>query len=227
MRLYRWTVVFVLCLVGVATDAAAQTTTDERLWAGLTIQTRPREASPWRFSFEALARTRDGVDTLDVFGVRFLAGYAVTPRITASAGYAISPSYPATGGTSIEQRAFGQIVFATPAAGGTLTLRSRVEARFSEGDSGTAVRIRQQVRFTRPIAGRFGWVVYDELFVHTTETTRFARGIDQNRAFAGISIAVSSAAKLETGYLHAFSPENRGAAAKRYHVLFVGLGLVF
>ena len=73
---------------------------------------------------------------------------------------------------------------------------------------------------SRPIrsGSRLSLVASDELFVHLNDTIRNARGIDQNRAFAGVGIGVTRGGRLELGYLNQFSPGHRGAADRMNHI---------
>jgi len=213
--------VLLVCVLGLAGQAAAQTVTDQRVWAGLTLQGRIGETSPWRWSLEAFARSRDVVDTVDVAAVRPTISYTLSPTVSLGGGYAFAPSFPAAGGTTIEHRFFGQIVITIPAASGTITLRSRIEDRLIEGNSGPLGRFRQQLRFSRAIrkGGRVAVVTYDELLVHLNTTTRSPRGVDQNRFFAGISNTLASNVRVEVGYVNQFSPGHSGAADRMNHVL--------
>ncbi len=69
-------------------------------------------------------------------------------------------------------------------------------------------------------------VVWDEvaLFLNTTARTR--RGLDQNRAFAGVSVALSPALRVETGYQHQFSRSVAGPN-RLNHIFTTSLGVTF
>jgi len=212
-----------------ATDARAQTMTDERVWFTLTLQEPGNAGSPWRWNFETYFRSREGVDELDSMGLRPTLIYAVTPHFSVSAGYAFVPLFPVTGPTLIENRPNGQVGWTTAAAGGTLSLRTRMEVRFVESNSGPAGRFRQQVRFTRVFrkGSRMSWSAYDELLVHTNGTMRAARGVDSNRAYGGVAIAMPHATRVELGYINQFSPGHRGSPDRMYHILSSALAVSF
>jgi hypothetical protein len=208
--------------------AAAQTVTDERAWFNLTLQERGSAGSPWRWTLENYIRSREGVSELDVVGLRPTVFYALTSRSSLGGGYAIIASFPATGGTTTEHRVYGQYQWTGSAAGGTLALRTRLEARLIEGNSGTQGRLRQQARFSHPIGrSRVSFVVYDELFLHLNNTSRHARGVEQNRAYGGVSIAASGSTRIEAGYVNQFYPGHRGAPDRLYHVLSSALIVSF
>ena len=209
--------------------AGAQTVTDERVWFVLTLQEQGSESSPWRWSGDLILRGRDGASDLDTFSVRPTILYALTGQSTVGGGYVFAATYPASGGTTIEHRAFGQYVWAGRPGGTSVSYRARLEARFIEDNSAPAARVRNQLRVSRPIraGSRLSLVASDELFLHLNNTTRTARGIDQNRAFAGVAIGVGSGGRLEAGYLNQFSPGHRGAANRNNHILSTALNWSF
>jgi len=222
-------VLLLLCSLPTASRAFAQTVEDERAWFTFTAQSKGTATSPWRWTLDALIRSRNGVKEVDVVALRPYISYVLSKRSTISGGYAISPTFPVTGGVTVEQRAFGQFTFTSPTMGGTFSSRSRVEARFIDGNSGPLGRLRELVRFSRPVrsGSRFSLIGYDEFLVHVNNTTRSPRGVDQNRAFVGIGDAVTSSARFEIGYLNQFSPGHRGAEDRMNHVLSGTFVLVF
>jgi hypothetical protein len=219
---------FLLCLVGPAASGAAQTVTDQRVWVALVLQGHVAADSPWRWSLEAFARSRDGVENLDSAAVRPILTYVFSPHSSVGGGYARGQSFPSSGGAVREQRAFGPYIWTGSAAGVSVTLRTRLESRFIEDNSGPLVRLRQQFRFTRPLkkGSRTSWVGYDEILVHLNTTTRSPRGVDQNRVFAGISHAMTNAARVEAGYLNQFIP-GHGGRDRMNHVLSGSLSVSF
>lgn len=219
---------FLLLFLALPTVVTAQTVTDQRVWFAVTLQGDAGPASPWRWSLEAFVRSRDGVDAVDSAAVRPIISYMITPHSTAGAGYALGQSFPAAGGTVLEQRVFGQYIWTRPMAGGSLALRTRVEARFIEGNSGPLARLRQQVRVVRPLTrgSRLSIVGSDELLVHLNTTSRNARGVDQNRLFVGIAHALTRALRVEVGYLNQFIP-GHGGPNRMNHVLSGALSASF
>ena len=154
-----------LVLVSVSSrfsPAAAQVITDGRLWTNLSVQERQGTISPWRWSSEFVLRTRDGVDELDVLVLRGLLGYDVTPRSSAWMGFAVVPSFPAGGGTLVEKRLFEQYLWSGHGPGGSLALRTRLEQRWAETNSGLAWRVGRagpdpQVLVTKTVLPVVSW----------------------------------------------------------------------
>jgi hypothetical protein len=216
-----------LLLPPLATPAASQTIVDERAWLGVSVQERSGTDSPWRWAVESQLRTRNRVDHIDVFTIRPLVGYDLTRRSSVWLAYTSSATFQARGGTRQEQRLTEQYTWAGPAIGGNLQSRFRLEQRFIEGDSAAAWRARESIRYTRPFSSgsRTSLVVWDELFVHLRSTTLTTQGIDQNRAFAGISRSLGSSMRFETGYLNQFTNGHQ-LPNRMNHILQLGLSLV-
>ena len=196
-----------ICLsVAFAEGPASAQTIDGRVWAGLSMQERSGTSSRWRWASDITVRSREGVSELDNVVFRGALGYDVSRRSSIWGGYGLIPSFPASGGRTIEHRVFAQYQFVDPLGGGSLSLRTRFERRAIEDNSGPSYRLRQQMRFTRPLspASHLSLVFYDELSVNANTTTRNGRGLDQNRAFAGLSRTITPAFRIEFGYLNQF-----------------------
>jgi len=218
------------CVCAWPVAAAAQdTVTDERVWFTLSLQERGSPDSPWRWTFETIVRSRDGLNELDTLSLRPTVIYSVNKHSSVGGGYAFAPMFPVAGGAIIEQRAYGQYSFTTGLAGGTFTYRMRLEARFIEGNDGTLMRLRNQARYTRPLqpGSRIAWIAYDELFLHLNDTRLRPDGVDHNRIFGGLQIAAWPAGRVEAGYLNQFIPGHRGTADRMNHVLSTVLAISF
>ena len=227
--MFRLVAILLSCVFVVAVDAAAQTADptvqDERLWFVGIVQDRVKKDSQWRWQVENILRSREGVSELDVYGLRPSIHYALTSRSSVAGGYGIAiQPIVGGGGNTIEHRTFQQYAWSGAVGGGTLALRSRIEQRFIENNSGLQNRFRQQVRFSHVIrkGSRFSAIGYDELFVHLNTTTRYVKGIDQNRIFGGLGFALNPKTRIEGGYLNQFSP-GHGKSAKMNHVLSTSL----
>jgi hypothetical protein len=213
-----------MSMLGLAKPAHAQTVTDERVWLSLSLQGRHGDG-PWRWSFDSGLRTRGGAGTLDLLLARAGVGRDLSPLASLWAGYATSGSVPDAGGVTVEQRVFQQFLWAARRGALSASLRTRLEQRFTEGNSGVAVRLRQQLRLAHPIgASRFSLVGWDELFVHLNDTSRFPRGVDQNRAFVGVSHPAGST-RVEVGYLNQMIVA--GTPDRMNHIVFGGVSASF
>lgn len=221
------------CLLGGARGAHAQVVsrdlvTDERVWFTLAFQSRADAPGHWRWSFENIARSRDGVSTLDNAAIRPLLNYVINKHSTVGGGYAYVVYWPAVGSSFSEHRAFEQYIFTSKIPTGAFTLRERLEQRVVEHNDGTAWRLRQQFRYSHPLkAGSpVALVGYDELFVHLNGTKAFKQGVEQNRIFGGISDTINKTLRFEVGYLNQYGP-GHGLAAKMNHILSGNLAISF
>ncbi len=217
-----------LGLSGLASNAGAQTVTDERVWFTLTLQSRTDRPSPWQWSVENILRTRDGVSTIDTAAFRPILNFRLDRHSTVGGGYTYAEYSPATIGL-IEHRAFQHYVWTSQLAGGTLNVRERLEERFIDGNSGMAARLRSVVRYGHPIAkgSKISLVGYDELFLHLNTTTLTRQGVDQNRAFAGVSDTLNRTTRFEVGYLNQFAPGHGVVKDRMNHVLAGTLAFSF
>jgi hypothetical protein len=228
----RWRV-FPLLLFAVllsASDLHAQTVTDERVWFSLPVQGHiGSDESPWRWSMETILRSRDGLNDLDTVTVRPSVIYTLSPRASVGGGYATATSLPAVGPNLTEHRLFGQFSWTQPSAAGSFNFRTRVEDRFIETNDGPIGRFRQQVRFSRPFhrGGRLAIVGSDEISIHLNDRSRLAKGVEQNRVFAGISHSITPSVRLEVGYMNQYYPGHRGARDRMNHVVATSLGMSF
>lgn len=230
MRSLRLPLLAVPLLLLAASDLQAQTVTDERVWFSLPVQGHiGSDESPWRWSMELIVRSRDGVDTLDTATVRPSVIYNLSSRASVGGGYANVTGFPPVGETLTEHRWFGNFTWTQPSASGTFALRTRLESRHIETNDGPIGRLRQQVRFSRPIhaGGRLAIVGADEILFHLNDTSRIAKGVEQNRVFMGISHALTPSMRFEIGYLNQYYPGHRGNNSRMNHVMATTLGMSF
>jgi hypothetical protein len=212
-----------------APAALAQTVVDTRLWTTIGAQGRMGSTSPWQWSADTLVRLRDGVRTLDVAGERVMLSRGLTKRSSVGAGYGFTTTFPDEDDAVREHRFIEQYAWSTRWRRSTLSFRTRLEQRLIEGNDRTMIRIREQVRITRPVATKLALtlVVWDEYFAYANTTSRARRGFDSNRAFAGLRHAIASNATLEIGYLNLFIRGQRGSRDRLSHIGSATVGLAF
>jgi len=207
-------------VLAAAPAADAQTVSDSRVWTGFVGQGRFSDASPWRWSFDTMIRTREGASTVDSVTGRVVISRQITGRSTVGAGYAYGTFFLDDGGTFDEHRFVQQFVWTRTAGVVGLSFRTRLEERLIEGNSGALVRARQHVRVTRSLIadGRLQLVASEELFLYANSTTRASSGFDSNRVFAGVRRAVTARTGVEIGYLNIYA-RIASSAYRRSHVL--------
>lgn len=156
-------------------------------------------------TFEGQLRLTDDASRAGQVLIRPSIGYKLGPNTTASLGYAYFRFDPPGPALRNEHRIWQQMAFrlAGDGKGVTVTGRSRLEQRFSEGSGDVGHRYRQQVRVTGPIDGKVRVVGWSEPFFNLNETNWVQdAGLDRLRNFAGVSVPVNKVVTLEPGYLN-------------------------
>jgi len=145
----RIVVLLVACgLAGPATAAAQEV----RAWLPTTLQLRL--ADGWSADVEMHPRFDDDLTDFELFMIRPSVSRQVADPVTLTAGYAWIGTFE---GTRHEQRIWQQVVFSEDLGHWGLSQRIRLEQRFFEGTPSPSVRLRGQVRATRPISSPGPW----------------------------------------------------------------------
>jgi hypothetical protein len=209
---------------GAAVTASGQTTTDDRVWTTVSLRGRISGDGAWRWAADLLVQSRDGVQTLDSGLGRVMVTRDVSPHVGVGFGYGFGAGFPATG--ALLEHRFTQQVTWSSGRRTRLSLRSRVEERFSVGRDSMLLRARQQVRVVWPLAdrGRLQGVVWEEVLVQADAGALTAPRLKSNRVFVGIGRTLTPRSAIEIGYLNAYSiadPNRR----LRSHVLSASLAV--
>ncbi len=206
----------------VALPATAQD--DRQVWSAAFASGPVQSGGKLLVWFDGHARFRDEGDQLDVTIVRPGVGWRVSPRLDLWAGYAhVTLRRPGPDGE--EHRAWQQATYPiAEIAGGRLTGRTRLEQRFREGGDDTGWRLRQFVRWSRPIDGSdVSVVVSNETFVAFNDTDwGQADGYDQNRAFVGLGWQATPRFRLEGGYMNQHIASATGPDRQNDNLLVAG-----
>ena len=158
-------------------------------------------------SVEVQGRFND-VATLEQRIVRLGVGYRVRDNAVAWVGYHYQDVERDGRPGTTEHRGWQQLSLTLgPAFGGAFSARTRVEQRFVSSGGDVGWRLRQQLRYARPIMEDpdVSFVAHAEVFVALNDTDWGASGgFDRLRSFAGVSIPMHETASLEIGYLNQF-----------------------
>lgn len=202
---------------------------DVGAWFAFAGQGRLGESSPdarWRWWFDAHARFFEESDGFETSIVRPGVGYELGEHTTAWLGTAWIRNDP-PGGHFDEFRIWQQLTWGKRYDWGTPFSRTRLEQRLDERGGETGWRLRQFIRWTKPVSegSRLGWRVWDEVFVDLNDTNWGQdTGLRQNRAFAGLGWKLDEAGPytLEFGYLNQHVLRD-GARDSSNHVLAITL----
>jgi hypothetical protein len=192
-----------LSMLGVCNNAA-HAETDTQSWNALAVAGPVKAESPWQYWFDGHLRYQDDAKDLGVSIFRPGIGYQVNADLSLWLGYA-RVTVDAGSRDIAEDRIWQQAIFpVTTVFGQTVTSRTRLEQRFrSDIDGDTAHRVRQFLRWAKPVSEQLSWVVWDEVFIGLNDADWGQRsGFDQNRFFVGPAWHLNSKWRIEAGYMH-------------------------
>lgn len=198
---------------------------DNQLWSSVNVSGPATQGSRVLLWFDGHARFREDGQELDVTLFRPGVGYRINPKLDVWAGY-VRVAARRDGPDLIEDRAWQQATYQlAEAAGSRLSGRTRLEQRFRDTGDDTGWRVRQQLRFVRPVAGTpLSLVAHDEIFFSLNDADWGQRsGFDQNRAFLGGAWQATKPVRLEAGYLNQHIKGAGPAPDRTNHILSVGV----
>ena len=183
--------------------AAPARADDTQFWTALFANGPASEDSRLLLWFDGHARYSEDVSRLGVSIIRPGVGYKLNDDVSLWAGYAWVVSR-ADGRASITEHRIWQQATYRIAGGdwGALSGRTRLEQRFLETGDDTGLRVRQFLRWIKPVGERWSATAWNETFIALNDTDWGANaGYDQNRTFVGLRWRMNDAVSLEGGYL--------------------------
>ena len=156
------------------------------------------------FWFDGHARFGDDAGRLNTSIIRPGLGWRHSPDLTLWLGYARVTGHQADPNIE-EDRAWQQAIYRLgDFANGQVSGRTRLEQRFRDEDSDTGVRVRQFLRWAKPIPNSsLSYVVANELFLNLNDAQwGQSSGFNQNRLFLGLNHRVNETYRVEVGYVH-------------------------
>jgi hypothetical protein len=218
--------VLTLALDGAASAFAqtpsAQARTDEAMWTALSMRGQLTETGSWRWSADTLARSRDGVNTLDSLFEYVMVTHGVGEHASVGFAYAFGAGF-LDAGTLLEHRAAQQLTWAYGRRT-RASLRSVLEERFMSGRASVLLRAREQAKVAWPLGsrGRLTGIVSDQVLVQADARRVSTPVLDGNRLFVGISRRLTPRSTMEVGYSNVLA---RGGSRgdRRSHALSLSL----
>lgn len=182
----------------------------------------------FKLSSETVLRTSDARGFYEV-EQNLMLGKKLNKVVTVWLGYTFDPAY--SHGTFVrrEHRFRQQVSFDGFAKIGKVKLsgRLRLEQRWREGITGTAWRLRPQIKASMPFVGKSTLAFASEEFIDLNNTA-FQRvdDLERMRNSVTVTIPLSKKISLDVGYLnqHGFVP---GAPDTHDHVLTTGINASF
>lgn len=186
------------------TAKSQATTNDLQAWNAIALSGNADASGDWQFWFDGHLRFKDDSSQLGVSIFRPGIGYRLSDDLTLWLGVA-RITIDAEDGTLEEDRLWQQATYSLrPFLGGSVSARTRLEQRYrdQQGDD-VGHRIRQFVRWSKPLDEEWSFVVWNELFVALNDTYWGQRGgFDQNRLYAGPAYQLNERWRVEVGYMN-------------------------
>ncbi len=209
--------------LGAASPAAAS---DTQYWQTVNVSVALPDG--FKVSNETVLRTSDAKGFYEVEN-NFMVGKKVNKVVTLWLGYTFDPQYNHGTFRVREHRFRQQVNFDNFAVLGKVKLSARVrlEERWREGQTGTAYRLRPQVKAVVPIAGKVTLGVSSEQFFNLNNTGfQAVDGLERMRNAIYITVPLSKKISVDFGYLnqHGFVPNGPDSSD---HVLTTGLSASF
>ncbi|WP_157217094.1 DUF2490 domain-containing protein [Flavisphingomonas formosensis] len=199
-------------LLALPGPARAETEHDGQAWVNLTVM--GSLSGPLLYFGEVQPRFDENGSRIGTAIFRGAIGWKLSSSLSLYQGYGHIVS-PVKGGRDIvENRGFQQLnwIIGHPAKG-ELSSRTRLEQRWRSDGSDIGWRLRQMLRYERPLVAERGLNLlgHGEAFVAFNDTDWGARaGFDQLRSFAGVEIALPGKSTIELGYLNQYIDRGGG-----------------
>ena len=189
-----------------ATPALAKT--DTQYWQ--TVLVNAKLTDDVVLSNETVFRSGDAKGFYEIEN-NLMVGYKLDKHVTFYLGYTADPLYLKGSYTTMENRFRQQVSFDNFVVLGKAKLsgRLRLEERWRDGFSGTAWRLRPQVKLSVPVHGKTALNLSHESFIDlNTNGFQKVSGEERMRNAITISTPIAKHFSLELGYLnqHGFVP---------------------
>jgi hypothetical protein len=180
------------------------------------------------FWFDGHARFGDDAGRLSTSIIRPGLGWRYSSDLTLWLGYARVTGHQANPNIE-EDRIWQQAIYRLSDFGsGQLSGRTRLEQRFREEDSDKGMRLRQFLRWTKPIQNTsLSYVIANELFLNLNDADwGQSSGFNQNRMFLGMNHKISETYKVEVGYVNNYINQI-GRGNQLNHILSASLSVTW
>lgn len=196
--------------------------TDEQLWLAANASVPVGDKA--RLTLESIGRFSDRAGGFFHSEFGALGSVTIAKGIEIAAGYRHVEDWDHGRALPNEER-LRQIVTFTP--GGGFTTRLRLEQRFNSSGGGVGVRVRPQLRFTLPLAGKGPslFAAHEDFF--NLNDTRWGQrsGYERMRNSIGITVPLARRLSTDIGYLNQYRFGRGGARDQMDHAMTLTLSL--
>ncbi len=212
----------------IVTAAAVPAAASEDTQNWQTINLTVALPNNFRVSNETVRRASDARGFYEIEN-NFMLGKKLNKQVTLWLGYTFDPQYNHGTFRFREHRFRQQVNYDNFAVLGKVKLsgRLRLEQRWRETQTGTAWRLRPQVKASTPLAGKTTISVSSEAFIDLNNTGfQTVDGLERVRNAVYVTVPLSKQISFDIGYLnqHGFVPN---APDSSDHVLTTGLSASF
>lgn len=173
--------------------------------------------------YEVQPRFGENASQVNQLLLRTALGYRVTKHWSLWQGYAWTPGFEP--GFVNENRIYQQMVYTQGFQAVDVMSRTRLEQRWIQHVSGTAVRFRTLLRGRFPLddARIWGLVTQNEIFFNLNSPTNGPEGgFDQNRFFLGLNKKINVHLSVDGGYqLQAINTDESSPFDTLNHILLI------
>lgn len=195
------TLIAALALLGLVAAAPAQAK-DVATWEMLAITARVPEVMGGRLRVHADVHARR-TDAHFQSLIRPGLAFDLAPGLSAWAGYTYVPLWVPVGPNHHQQDVWQQLQYGAHLDAVNVTLRARLEERFSDAADGTDLRLRTLARVGYQATSSLELALWDEGFVGLGDVAWAPSGFAENRAFVGPAWHLGGQ-RIEVGYMNQY-----------------------
>jgi len=209
-----------------AAPAVAGVPDDAQAWT--TISASGPVSGRWLAQAESTSRFGNDLPRLYQQELIVGAGYRFDEAASLYGGYGMVIDFRPHQPNRVEHRPYQQLNLSLGTlGGGPVSARTRLEERFIEGFRDMGVRVREQIRYVHPLAGRLSAFGTAEFFFNLNDTDWGARsGFDRWRIGGGLRRPIGRKLAFELGYLNQRTAR-RGLPDQTDHILTTALAFSF
>lgn len=208
------------CLAG---PAAAD---ESQLWSSVTVTGKLAGSDRWGYSANTELRfTDDGLNP-DSSVLRGALAYPMDGGVRLGAGLArFHNGGPFT--DAREDRLWQEISYPVLSlGGGEVSGRTRLEQRMLKAGGDTGWRLRQRLRYARPLSEDISLAAWNEVFWTLNDTASGPEsGFDQNRFGVSLGWQATETVSFETGYVQIGLHRDKSLFSETRHILLLSMSL--
>jgi hypothetical protein len=223
--MFRGLFYFILWFGWISLIVAQSSTQQTKQWTNLSFRGSFFNApAQWIYLLDLQSRYHFDPNEFEEGLIRAGLGFQSTPNLSLWGGYQWTSHNQFTGRNQLNtlwQQLLWDIINQDQVH---LISQSRIEERGQQNQAQWNIRFRQQViiEFPKTMSNKLTPVFWDEVFFNITKPSWVSsKTLEQNRAFLGVNILMSTANTLSVGYLNQY--QFKSTTQQMNHIIFIGL----